>query len=222
MSNDGINYFQTFGTNDIPGSRGILVVVSSPSGGGKGTLIRRALNLVPDLGYSVSFTTRAPREGEIDGREYFFVSMEAFAAMIEAGEFLEWAIVHGNYYGTARNQVLRDISSGRDIILEIDVQGAQAVREAALEAVEIFILPPSFEVLKARLLGRGSEIPDDFALRLRNARDEVRHFSEFDYVIINDVADRAAGELAAIVIGERTRTRRQRAWAEKVIETFPT
>ena len=222
MSNDGITNSQTFGTTDIPLSRGILVVVSSPSGGGKGTLIRRALNLVPDLGYSVSFTTRAPREGEIDGREYFFVSMETFAAMIEAGEFLEWAIVHGNYYGTARNQVLRDISSGRDIILEIDVQGAQAVREAALEAVAIFILPPSFEVLKTRLLGRGSEIPDDFALRLRNARDEVRHFSEFDYVIINDVADRAAGELAAIVIAERTRTRRQKLWAGKVIETFPT
>jgi guanylate kinase len=222
MSNDGVSNSQTFGTNDIPVSRGILVVVSSPSGGGKGTLIRRALKLVPDLGYSVSFTTRAPREGEIDGREYFFVSMETFAAMIEAGAFLEWAIVHGNYYGTARDQVLRDISSGRDIILEIDVQGAQAIREAALEAVAIFILPPSFEVLKARLLGRGSEIPDDFALRLRNARDEVRHFSEFDYVIINDVADRAAGELAAIVIAERTRTRRQQEWAEKVIETFPT
>ena len=222
MSNDGISNSQTFGTTDIPLSRGILVVVSSPSGGGKGTLIRRARKLVPDLGYSVSFTTRAPREGEIDGREYFFVSMETFAAMVEAREFLEWAIVHGNYYGTARDQVLRDISSGRDIILEIDVQGAQAVREASLEAVAIFILPPSFDVLKTRLLGRGSEIPDDFALRLRNARDEVRHFIEFDYVIINDVADRAAGELAAIVIAERTRTRRQRVWAEKVIETFPT
>jgi len=222
MSNDGISNSQTFGTTDIPLSRGILVVVSSPSGGGKGTLIRRARKLVPDLGYSVSFTTRAPREGEIDGREYFFVSMETFAAMVEAGEFLEWAIVHGNYYGTARDQVLRDISSGRDIILEIDVQGAQAVREASLEAVAIFILPPSFDVLKTRLLGRGSEIPDDFALRLRNARDEVRHFIEFDYVIINDVADRAASELAAIVIAERTRTRRQGLWAEKVIETFPT
>jgi len=222
MSNDGISNSQTFGTTDIPLSRGILVVVSSPSGGGKGTLIRRARKLVPDLGYSVSFTTRAPREGEIDGREYFFVSMETFAAMVEAREFLEWAIVHGNYYGTARDQVLRDISSGRDIILEIDVQGAQAVREASLEAVAIFILPPSFDVLKTRLLGRGSEIPDDFALRLRNARDEVRHFVEFDYVIINDVADRAASELAAIVIAERTRTRRQGLWAEKVIETFPT
>jgi guanylate kinase len=222
MSNDGNSNSHTFGTTDIPVSRGILVVVSSPSGGGKGTLIRRARKLVPDLGYSVSFTTRAPREGEIDGQEYFFVSMETFAAMVEAREFLEWAIVHGNYYGTARDQVLRDISSGRDIILEIDVQGAQAVREASLEAVAIFILPPSFDVLKTRLLGRGSEIPDDFALRLRNARDEVRHFIEFDYVIINDVADRAAGELAAIVIAERTRTRRQRVWAEKVIETFPT
>jgi guanylate kinase len=148
--------------------------------------------------------------------------METFSAMIEAGEFLEWAIVHGNYYGTARDQVLRDVSSGRDIILEIDVQGAQAIREAGLEAVAIFILPPSFDVLKTRLLGRGSEIPDDFALRLRNARDEVRHFIEFDYVIINDVADRAASELAAIVIAERTCTRRQRLWAENVIETFPT
>ena len=221
MSSDGVFSAVSGDLVDIPISRGILVVVSSPSGGGKGTLIKRALKIVPDLGYSVSYTTRKPREGEVDGRDYFFVSANVFASMIEEGEFLEWAVVHGNYYGTSRSQVAVDVVSGKDIILEIDVQGAQAIKDAALESVGVFILPPSFAVLSARLLGRGSEIPDDYSLRLRNAKDEVRHFSEFDYVIINDVAERAANELAAVVIAERTRTPRQAVWANKVIETFP-
>jgi guanylate kinase len=203
-------------------SRGMLVVVSSPSGGGKGTLIQRALKLVPNLSYSVSFTTRAPREGETNGREYFFVSIAEFMEMVEAGEFLEWAVVHGNYYGTARNQVKTELAAGHDIILEIDVQGATTVRALSQDAVEIFILPPSFEILRERLIGRGSELPVDLDLRLRNARGEVECYRDFDYVIINDDAESAASQLASIVAAERARCERQEGAARRVIATFPT
>jgi guanylate kinase len=204
-----------------PQARGFLVVVSSPSGGGKGTLIRRVLKTVPNLGYSVSFTTRAAREGEIDGRDYHFVSVEEFQAMIEAGEFLEWARVHGNLYGTGRGQVARELSEGRDIILEIDVQGAKSVRDLISDAVSVFILPPSYEVLRNRLTSRGSEAPDGLVLRLRNARGEVEHYREFDYVVINDDADRAAAQLASIIDAERARRERQEPAAAAVLASFP-
>src|SRR5512144_921144 len=133
-------------------SRGILFVVSSPSGGGKGTLIRRLLEVTPDLSYSVSYTTRGPRNGEVNGREYFFVDYEAFEEMIASGDFLEWARVHGNYYGTARRQIMKETHAGRDIVLEVDVQGAASVRDLQLDSVSIFILPPSYEVLRQRLV----------------------------------------------------------------------
>src|SRR5437667_6442771 len=128
--------------------RGILFVDSSPSGGGKGTLIQRMFRKVSNLSYSVSFTTRAPRNGEVDGREYFFVTREEFERMVAANEFLEWAHVHGKLYGTSRSQVFREISEGRDIVLEVDVQGAASVRALVPDAVSIFILPPSFAVLR--------------------------------------------------------------------------
>jgi guanylate kinase len=201
---------------------GILVVVSSPSGGGKGTLIRRALERVPNLGYSVSFTTRSPRQGEVDGRDYFFVSNETFQSMVAAGDFLEWAVVHGNYYGTACKQVISELKAGNDIILEIDVQGAESIRSVAPTAVRVFILPPSFEVLKARLINRGTEVPSNLELRLRNSRREVEHYTEFDYVVINDEADYAAAQLASIIIAERSRVERQRSAAARVLATFPT
>ncbi|MBA3806500.1 MAG: guanylate kinase, partial [Acidobacteria bacterium] len=136
---------------------GRLIVVSSPSGGGKGTLIRRVLEEVPNLGYSVSYTTRQARLGETNGRDYFFVTTETFREMERAGAFLEWANVHGNLYGTAHAQVERELAEGRDIILEIDVQGAKSVRALVSAAVSVFILPPSFDVLCARLTARGSE-----------------------------------------------------------------
>jgi guanylate kinase len=199
---------------------GKLVVVSSPSGGGKGTLIRRALKTVPKLGYSVSFTTRKPREGEIEGRHYFFVSVEEFNSMIERGEFLEWAVVHGNFYGTSRSQVERELAEGHDIILEIDVQGAQSVRNQVSDAISIFILPPSFEVLRARLTARGSESSDALALRLKNARGEVEHYREFQYVVINDDAEQAAEQLATIIHAERARRERQERAAQSVLSTF--
>jgi len=200
--------------------RGMLVVVSSPSGGGKGTLIRRALKTVPNLGYSVSFTTRPAREGEIDGRDYFFVPVAEFKQKVEAGDFLEWAVVHGNLYGTSYAQVQRELIEGHDIILEIDVQGAASVRKLVDDAVSIFILPPTFEILRARLEARGSERPDDLALRLRNSRGEVEHYREFQYLIINDDADRAAAQLASIIYAERARCERQQQAAQRVLESF--
>lgn len=201
-------------------ARGKLVVVSSPSGGGKGTLIRRVLKSVPDLSYSVSFTTRPAREGEVHGQHYFFVSPAEFERMIDAGEFLEWAFVHGNRYGTSRTQVARELAEGRDIILEIDVQGAANVRESGIDKVSIFILPPSFEVLRARLTARGSENPETLSLRLRNARGEVERYREFEYVLINDDAERAASQLAAIIYAERARLARQEHAAQEVLSTF--
>ena len=201
-------------------SSGALFVVSSPSGGGKGTLIRRLLDVTPDLSYSVSYTTRAPRNGELNGREYFFVNRQAFEEMIEAGEFLEWALVHGNYYGTSRSQVLKETGAGSDIVLEVDVQGAASVRALRLDSVSIFILPPSYEVLRQRLLARGTDTPEQLAVRLQNAPDELRQYSYFDYVIINDDVERAAGQLASIVHAERSRCRRQQKVIQEIIERF--
>jgi guanylate kinase len=207
---------------ELTAGRGMLVVVSSPSGGGKGTLIRRVLKSVPNLGYSISFTTRAPREGETDGRDYFFVPVEKFRRMVEEGAFLEWAVVHGNYYGTSHAQVEQELAAGHDIILEIDVQGATSVRQLVSGEVSVFILPPSFEILRARLEARGSERPDDLALRLRNSRGEVEHYRDFQYVIVNDDAEVAAAQLASIIYAERARRARQEEAARRVLATFKT
>jgi guanylate kinase len=202
-------------------ARGILLIVSSPSGGGKGTLIRRVLKTVPNVGYSVSFTTRRARAGEIDGRDYFFISEERFREMIAGGEFLEWAHVHTHLYGTGRAQVERELKERRDIILEIDVQGAESVRNLVPGAVGVFIIPPSFEILRERLVARGSEQLSELMLRLRNARGEVERYREFDYVIINDEAERAAAQLASIVYAERARRERQEEAAQGVLDSFP-
>jgi guanylate kinase len=201
-------------------SRGILFVVSSPSGGGKGTLIDRVLKSVPDLCYSVSYTTRAPRNGEVNGREYFFVTRSEFERMAAAGEFLEHAEVHSNLYGTARQQVANETCAGRDIILELDVQGAASVRELPLDSVSIFILPPSFEVLRRRLIARGTDEPKQLELRLKNAPEELKSYSQFDYVIINDDAEFAAAQLAAIIWAERARRRRQESVVDQTIRSF--
>ena len=211
---------QTNATLRTTEGRGILFVVSSPSGGGKGTLIRRVLNKVANLSYSVSFTTRAPRSGEVDGREYFFVSTQEFEEMVAANEFLEWAHVHGKLYGTGHRQLTREISEGRDIILEVDVQGAASVRSLVNDAVSIFILPPSFEILKERLVARGTDSAEELELRLRNAPTELEHYSNFQYVIINDDADRAADQLASIVYAERARLSRQEPQVKKLVEAF--
>ena len=201
-------------------SRGTLFVVSSPSGGGKGTIIRHVLNCVDNLSYSVSYTTRAPRQSEVDGREYFFVSLETFDEMVAAGEFLESACVHGNFYGTSKEQILSETAAGSDIILEVDVQGAASVRKLLMDSVSIFILPPSYEVLKQRLIARGTDSPQQLEVRLRNAPEELKQYSAFDYVIINDEIDRAAAQLASIIYAERARCMRQEPLVREVIQKF--
>ena len=201
-------------------SRGTLFVVSSPSGGGKGTIIRHVLEVVDNLSYSVSYTTRAPRLGEVNGREYFFVSREIFDEMVAAGEFLEWACVHGNFYGTAKRQIAEETAAGLDIILEVDVQGAASVRQLLMDSVSIFILPPSPEVLRQRLLARGTDSPEELEIRLRNAPEELKQYSAFDYVIINDEIKKASHQLASIVYAERARCMRQESLVLEVIKEF--
>jgi guanylate kinase len=205
---------------DTTTPRGTLFVVSSPSGGGKGTIIRHVLELVENLSYSVSYTTRAPRLNEVNGREYFFVSRETFEKMIAAGEFLEWACVHGNFYGTAKRQIVEQTALGKDILLEVDVQGAASVRQLLMDSVSIFIMPPSYRVLRERLLARGTDTAEELELRLRNAPDELSRYSAFDYVIINDKIDRAAGQLASIIYAERARCVRQHSVVREVIKEF--
>jgi guanylate kinase len=201
-------------------NRGMLIVVSSPSGGGKGTLIDRVLKTVPNVSYSVSFTTRAPRPGEADGREYFFIDRATFEQMIERGEFLEWADVYGHLYGTSCKQVERERAAGHDIILEIDVQGAESVRGKILDAVSIFILPPSFELLRERLLARGTEAAEALDKRMRGAPREVEQYRHFQYVILNDDINRASQQLAAVIYAERARRERQEVNLRSALEDF--
>ena len=200
--------------------RGMLIVVSSPSGGGKGTLIQRALESVRNLAYSVSYTTRASRPGETNGREYFFVSTVEFEEMIRRGEFLEWARVYDHLYGTSRAQVERERRSGRDIILEIDVQGAASIRAAIDDPVTIFILPPSFKVLRERLIARGTDSPAELEQRLQGAPAEVEQYKDFQYVILNDDVECAANKLAAIITAERAQRERQESKLKKVLADF--
>lgn len=215
-----VNELQLAGPVNHPSPRGTLFVVSSPSGGGKGTIIRHVLDCVENLSYSVSFTTRAPRTNETHGREYFFISRETFEEMVAAGEFLEWACVHGNFYGTSKKQILEQTGAGADMILEVDVQGAASVRQLLMDSVSVFILPPSYEVLKQRLITRGTDSPEELDVRLRNAPEELKQYSAFDYVIINDEIHRAAGQLASIIYAERARCMRQESLVREVIQNF--
>ncbi|HJU91511.1 MAG TPA: guanylate kinase [Pyrinomonadaceae bacterium] len=211
---------QTARTLNNTTPRGTLFVVSSPSGGGKGTIIEHVLEKVENLSYSVSYTTRAPRSKEVAGREYFFVSRDTFEEMIAAGEFLEWACVHGNFYGTAKSQILDQTAAGSDIILEVDVQGAASVRQLLMDSVSVFILPPSYEVLKQRLIARGTDSPEELEVRLRRAPEELREYSNFDYVIINDEVEKAARQLASIIYAERARCMRQEGLVREVMTEF--
>lgn len=183
-------------------------------------MIKEVLKSVPNIGYSVSYTTRSIREGEENERHYFFVSKEKFIELIEAGEFLEYATVHGNFYGTSVKQVNAETALGRDIILEIDVQGAGYVRKKMPEAVSIFILPPSFDVLKQRLTARATEKQDDLNLRLSNSCGEVERFQEFEYIIINDSVQRASADLERIILAERLRRIRQMNSIRATLDSF--
>ncbi len=207
-------------TNAPQVGRGLLIVVSSPSGGGKGTLIDRVLKTVPGLSYSVSFTTRAPRPSEQNGREYFFVDTSTFETMIAHGDFLEWANVYGHLYGTSASQVAHERGNGRDIVLEIDVQGAESIRRKVPDLISVFILPPSFELLRARLLARGTDSPADLERRLRGAAGEVGQYKNFRYVILNDDIDRASQQLASVIYAERARRERQEIELRNVLDDF--
>jgi guanylate kinase len=202
--------------------KGNLIIISSPSGGGKGTLIKEILRSVPSIGYSVSHTTRAPREGEVNGRDYFFVTREEFETRIANGEFLEFAEVHGNFYGTSLKRVQEETDTGRDIILEIDVQGAAIVIDRFPEAVSIFILPPSYEVLRDRLIARGTETSDSLELRLANSVGEIERFEEFQYVIINNSLEKAVIDLASVIVAERLKRDRQKAAIRRILNSFDT
>jgi len=185
--------------------KGNLFIVAAPSGAGKSTLVNAVLADDHNLTLSVSFTTRAPRPGEVDGREYHFVDLPTFQAMQKRGEFLECAEVHGNHYGTSQKWIADTRATGRDIVLEIDWQGAQQVRKLFPEAVEIFILPPSMAELERRLRSRGKDSEDSIRQRLHNAREEIAHVREFDYVIINKDFEHARSDLAAVVRAVRLR-----------------
>lgn len=200
--------------------KGNLIIISSPSGGGKGTLIKEVLSTVSDVGYSVSFTTRQPRFGEENGRDYHFVSKQEFQEKIDSDEFLEYAEVHGNLYGTSRSITDRIIESGRDVILEIDVQGAIAVMDKMPDAVSIFILPPSFDVLQARLTARNTEDAADLALRLRNSIDEVMQYTRFNYVIVNEHVPVASRMLGSIICAERHKPNRQEEAIQAILDSF--
>lgn len=190
---------------------GTLFIVTAPSGAGKTTLVSGLLERDPQVRLSVSYTTRAPRAGEVNGQHYHFIDVPGFRALRDKGEFLEWAEVHNNYYGTSKRWLEEQTRAGRDILLEIDWQGAQQVRKVFPKAVGVFILPPSVEELERRLRGRGTDSEDVIARRVLAARGEMRHVAEFDYVIINEDLPAALEDLVAVVRASRLRYANQEA-----------
>ncbi|HEY7658062.1 MAG TPA: guanylate kinase [Burkholderiales bacterium] len=199
---------------------GTLFIVSSPSGGGKTSLVKALLEAEPAVQLSVSYTTRPARPGEVGGRDYHFVTPPVFERMLAAGEFLESAVIYGNRYGTSQKWIERERAEGRDVVLEIDWQGAQQVRRLIRQVVSIFIMPPSPEVLESRLRGRGQDSEDVVARRLAAAREEISHVSEYEYVIINDDFDRAAQDLRSVIRAERLKLARQLARNLNLINRF--
>ncbi len=198
-------------------SKGVLLVISAPSGAGKGTIIKRLMDDDRSLKLSVSATTRAPRPGEIDGEDYFFLSREEFDDLVKNGEMLEHAEYVGNCYGTPKGPVERWLEDGQDVILEIDVQGGQQVKKIMPECVSIFILPPSMKELENRLRGRSTEMDAVVDARLQAAREEVRHAEEYDYVVINDTVDKAVEDIKTIIAAEKHRFIRVSSIVERVL-----
>jgi guanylate kinase len=194
-----------------PARRGLLIILSSPSGAGKSTLSRRLLEADPEVRFSISATTRPPRPGEVEGRDYFFKPRREFMAMAEAGELLESAEVFGHLYGTPRAPVERAIAAGRDVLFDVDWQGGQQIRNSALReaVVSIFILPPSIAELENRLRARDQDSPDVVAERMAKSRDEISHWAEYDYVLINANLAACEAELSAIIRAERMRRDRR-------------
>ena len=203
-------------TNSRKG-RGHLYLVTAPSGAGKTSLVRALLKDHPNLHFSISYTTRKQRPNEVNGRDYFFVDIPEFKRMVEAHEFLEHAQVFDNYYGTARRTVEGELAAGRDVLLEIDWQGAAQIRKLMSEAISIFILPPTRAELERRLRTRGTDDDAVIARRLRDAVADMSHWQEFDYVVVNDAFDRAVADLAAIVAGKGAASRRQRPELQPIV-----
>jgi len=189
-------------------SDAILLVVSAPSGAGKTTVCRKLLNMVPGLHFSVSYTTRHPRKGEVDGKDYYFISKEEFHTRMAAGEFAEWAENYGNMYGTSLKEIGHSLERQRDVLLDIDPRGAHAIKTNYPNGVFVFILPPSLAVLKQRLVGRGSECQDIINMRFEKAVDEINEALWYDYVIFNDVIDNSVDILRSIYIAEKNKRRR--------------
>ena len=210
-------------SSESPGgvdARGLLFIVSAPSGAGKTTLVERLVEQTPHLKMSRSYTSRPAREGETDGVDYNFVSRERFEAMAAAGEFLEWADVFGNLYGTRAADTNALLEAGCDVVLVIDVQGARKVRQRGIETTAIFVMPPSFEVLEQRLRGRSKDSEAAIQRRLQVAREEVASFVEYDFVVINDDVPAALERLRSIVLAERARLGFMRVEAETIVRTF--
>lgn len=188
--------------------KGLLIVVSGASGTGKGTVCKKLLDDMPEVAYSISATTRTPRPGEVNGREYYFLSVDEFKGWIADGKFLEYAEVYGNFYGTPFNKIEERLNRGEDILLEIDVQGALNVKRKCPDGIYIFLLPPSLEELKNRIKGRGTETPESLERRLANAVAEIQIGREYNYVVVNDTIANAAAQIAAILTAERCKVAR--------------
>ena len=187
--------------------RGSLFIVSAPSGAGKTTLCRKTMSSLPNLKFSVSYTTRQPRQGEVNDRDYTFISREMFKSMIEKGEFIEWAEVHGEYYGTSWKRLEEVLDSGNDVILDIDTHGAMQIKEKYREGTYIFIMPPSLEILEKRLEKRKVNTKEEIQKRLKRAISEIGTYPEYDYVIINNKLEEAVKEFEAIIISRRVSTK---------------
>jgi guanylate kinase len=203
-----------------PIRRGLLFVVSAPSGTGKTTVVERLVQVTPDLALSRSYTSRSIRAGESDGIDYNFITRARFEAMVAADAFLEWADVFGNLYGTCAEDAERELATGRDLVLVIDVQGARQVRARCPDTVGVFVLPPSFDTLERRLRGRSKDAEDSIQRRLSTARAEVAAFVEYDYVVVNDELNACVERLRAIVVAERARLRSMHNAAEQIVATF--
>jgi guanylate kinase len=200
--------------------RGLLFIVSAPSGAGKTTLVERLVEQLPRLTMSRSYTSRPPRDGETDGVNYNFVSRGRFEEMIAAGEFLEWAEVFGNLYGTCAEDTERMLASGTDVVLVIDVQGARKVRQRGIPTKTVFVMPPSLRILEQRLRGRSKDAESTIRRRLDVAREEVTAFVEYDYLVVNDELTAAVDRLRSIVTAERARLDRMHSEAETIVRTF--
>jgi len=202
------------------GGRGLLFIVSAPSGTGKTTLVERLVQRVPGLQMSRSYTSRQARVGERDSVDYNFISRDRFDAMVREGAFLEWADVFGNCYGTSAADTDALLAAGKDVMLVIDVQGARQVRSRGIETVSVFVLPPSAAVLEQRLRGRSKDSEDQIRKRLEVACREVSDFAQYEYVVVNDELDTAVSRLEAIVLAERARVKVMRHQTEQIIDTF--